>query len=79
MLLQIPKEQHTDMQRSQDITCDTVWLREQTDRLLAFEVLYKEVTGYPNDLQPSEISEKVGSSPTMTHDVLQSFIAKFKY
>lgn len=67
------------MQRSRDITCNTVWLSEQTDRLLAFEVLYKEVTGYPNDLQASEISEKVGSSPTMTHNVLQSFIAKFKY
>lgn len=65
------------MRHLQDITCDPEWLSEQTDRLLGFEVLYKEPTGYTENVQPSVISEKIGVSPTFSQEVITSFATKF--
>lgn len=66
------------MPRSQDITCDKEWIATQTDRLLGFEVLYKEFTGYKDNIQPSVICEKLGVHPTFTHSAVISFSTKFK-
>lgn len=71
------KAQLTAMPRLQDTTCDPEWLSQQTDRLLGFEVLYKEVTGYADNIQPSAICEKIGVHPTFTHEAVLSFVTKF--
>jgi hypothetical protein len=65
------------MPRLQDITCDPEWLSQQTDRLLGFEVLYKGLTGYANNIQPSTICEKIGVHPTFTRGAVLSFVTKF--
>lgn len=43
-----------------DVTTDGVWLEEQTERLLAFEVLHMWVTGKPGGITPELLSDKIG-------------------
>lgn len=48
------------------------------DRLLGFEILYRELTGNPDNLKPRTICEKIGVHPTFTHRAVGQFIDKFK-
>ena len=65
------------MQHLPDITCNSKWVDQQIDRLLGFEVLYQELTGYPDSIAPSVICEKIGAHPTFTHTAILSFSKKF--
>ncbi len=65
------------MQHLPDITCNSKWVDQQIDRLLGFEFLYQELTGYPDPIAPSVICEKIGAHPTFTHTAILSFSKKF--
>jgi hypothetical protein len=78
MPLQTIQERPTATHPSWDETCDDDWIGAQVDRLLGFEILYKELTGSPDNLKPKAICEKIGVHPTFTHKAVGSFIDKFK-
>lgn len=48
------------MRPSQDITTNRMWLAEQVDRLLGFEVLTKAISGNPSPMPPSLLADKIG-------------------
>ena len=78
MPLQTIQERHTATHPSWDETCDDDWIDAHVDRLLGFEILYRELTGNPDNLKPRTICEKIGVHPTFTHRAVGQFIDKFK-
>ena len=43
-----------------DVTEDPVWLNQQADRFLAFEMLYHVVHASYNEVVPSALADKLG-------------------
>jgi hypothetical protein len=78
MASQTLQEQRIGTHHSWEETCNSDWIGAHVDRLLAFEILYKELTGSPENLKPKVICEKIGVHPTFTHKAVGSFIEKFK-
>jgi hypothetical protein len=78
MPLQTIQERPIDTHPSWDETCDDNWIDSHVDRLLGFEILYRELTGNPDNLKPRIICEKIGVHPTFTHRAVGEFIDKFK-
>lgn len=70
MLSPMPMAQPIDMPSSQDITESPVWMAEQVDRLLGFEVLTKLVTSDPRPIPPGSLADKIGVYKGYSHTIL---------
>jgi hypothetical protein len=53
-----------------DITTDSAWIDEQVDRLLAFELLTKAVSGDPTPVSNALLVEKIGVHRGFTFGIL---------
>lgn len=65
----------TDMQTLEaDITLDPLWLAQNTDRLLAFEVLHRTLTAQYQPMNPGDLADKVGVDKGFSYEVLKAAI-----
>lgn len=52
------EKQPTAMQRSDDdITTDSLWEQEQSDRLLAYEILRRSLLGDHHPIEPADLGD----------------------
>lgn len=66
----------TAMPPSPDITTNRIWLAEQVDRLLGFEVLTKAISGNPLPIPPSLLADKIGTHRNYPRAVITGAIRK---
>jgi hypothetical protein len=58
------------MRPSPDITTNGIWLSEQVDRLLGFEMLTKAISCNPRPMPPSILADKIGTYKGYPHAVI---------
>lgn len=61
-----------------DKTTDPVWLDQQIDRLLGFEVLHKAITGDPHQMSPADLGDKIGVHKGYSHCILKNIKRRYK-
>jgi len=61
-----------------DITTDKEWVNSQIDRLLAWELLKRELTCDVSPVETTELCDSIGVSRGYVHTVLQSVKPKFE-
>jgi hypothetical protein len=54
-----------------DVTVDPVWLNQQADRFLAFEMLYHVVHASYNEVVPSVLADKLGLNDKLVSTMLR--------
>lgn len=65
-----------DMNNSADRTLDRDWCAEQTDRLLAFEILQRALRGDTQPVEPGVLGDKVALDKGITHRIIKSLQCK---
>lgn len=65
------------MQCSPDVTTDPVWVAEQMDRLLGFEVLNMAVSGDPTPIAPHVLADKIGVYKGLPHRIITGIASRF--
>jgi hypothetical protein len=63
---------------SSDITTDPVWVNEQIDRLLGWELLRRELMCDVTPVETMELCDSIGVNKGYVHTVLQSVKPKFE-
>ena len=61
-----------------DITTDKEWINQQIDRLLAWELLRRELTCDVSPVETSELCDSIGVNKGYVHTVIQSVKPKFQ-
>jgi len=61
-----------------DITTNKEWVNAQIDRLLAWELLRRELTCDVSPVETTELCDSIGVSRGYVHTVLQSVKPKFE-
>jgi hypothetical protein len=69
-------EQLTDT--ASDITTDKEWVNQQIDRLLAWELLRRELTCDVSPVETASLCDSIGVNKGYVHTVLQSVKPKFQ-
>lgn len=64
------------MRPSPDITTNRIWLAEQVDRLLGFEVLTKAISGNPDPVPHTLLADKIGTHLNYPRAVMTGVIRK---
>ncbi len=66
-------ESAIDMKHSErDCTLDPLWLEEQMDRLLGFEILQRTLNASYQPMAPELLSDKIGADKGVTHKIVKS-------
>jgi hypothetical protein len=54
-----------------DCTLDPVWLADQQDRLLGFEILTRTLKASYQPIAPEVLSDKIGADKGLTHKIVK--------
>jgi hypothetical protein len=79
MLLQMPLAQLIAMHHLPDTTKNKVWLAEQMDRLLAFEVLKKICIADPEPISPELLADKIGLNKGFSYNMMNQIARRLKH
>lgn len=60
------------MRRSRDITTDKLWIAEQVDRFLGFEVLKAVATADPEPVPPHLLADKLGLNKGFSYLMMEN-------
>lgn len=73
----LPVEPHTDTNPlAVDPSTDPVWLAEQMDRLLGFEVLTRTLRAQYQEMKPEVLADKIGAHKGIAYSITESIKAK---
>lgn len=60
------------MKRASHITLDPVWLDEQMDRFLGFEILVRTLRAAYQPINPECLADKIGADKGISHKIVKS-------
>lgn len=66
----------TAMNPSVDCTLDRDWCEQQTDRLLAFEILSRALRGDTQPVEPGVLGDKIALDKGLTHRIIKGLKCK---
>lgn len=60
-----------------DITEDDKWVEEQTDRLIAWEILQHSLAADYTPVEPGQLADKIGAGKNLANQIIKQIQASF--